>query len=423
VPLDAFGNRIDPAVGYARGAILRDSLDETRRRNRAIGIAHSRLRRLGDKALFDFTGSPCDFPLDHNDAGLSLRELPGHARIGSRLVRHAREHFHASEQAGVAVFNRTSAAIIAAILALAKPGDNLIAVSRSAPSHPSVHRGAALAGAVCHDVSGVSALEAALNSGAGSLVIVTGVSSDLDCLDAVAFSQAVHLARSAGRTVLVDDAYGARVRPILLGQEHALDAGADLVVTSTQKAGLGGPRAGLMAGHGGLLEVVASRASEMGMEARAPLAVSVLRALERFGPDMLRAESSVGERLASRSMAIFGEACVENTLLGPRITADSILNAALDRAGIARADAPVVPVEASAALGMLLIEQHGVITVNATGMPGARPTVRLRSSDGELRRLGGDDAFASALDDAVNRLAGVIPDTAAVRAVLLGNES
>jgi L-seryl-tRNA(Ser) seleniumtransferase len=80
----------------------------------------------------------------------------------------------------------------------------------------------------------------------------------------------------------------------------------------------------------------------------------------------------------------------------------------------------MVPAEASAALGTLLLKNHGVLTVNAVGMPGARASLRLKSSEQELDRFGGESAICFAVDDSLARLGELLEDSVAMSALLLG---
>jgi L-seryl-tRNA(Ser) seleniumtransferase len=416
---DSFGNPIDPGVGYARGRILADSCDEMARAAHARELARDRLLVHGVDSLFDFTGSPCDFPLWRRDNGLALREFSGTARFAAELTRAGLQHMGGGDEQAVAVFNRTSAGIVAALLALTQPREAVISVTPGKPSHPSIRRAAALAQNTLVEVSGSQNTRAAIAGTRGRVVVITAVSSELATMPPGEFEDVITAAKQAGRIALVDDAYGARVRPLLLDQPAAIPAGADLAITSVQKAGLGGPRAGLLAGEARLVLSAATRASELGLEARAPLALAVLRALQRFEPIMLHGEVRAGERLHAEISSLFGPDRVTRTLLGPVVSEDDVLFAAVERAG-GQPRTGIVPAEAGAALGTLLLKNHGVVTVNAVGMPGARASLRLKSTEQELDRFGGESAIGFAVDDSLARLGELLKDSAALSALLLG---
>ena len=52
---DVFGHAIDPAVGYARGAVLSSSAAEMRRVDHAGQVMRERIARLGPDSLGIFT--------------------------------------------------------------------------------------------------------------------------------------------------------------------------------------------------------------------------------------------------------------------------------------------------------------------------------------------------------------------------------
>jgi L-seryl-tRNA(Ser) seleniumtransferase len=101
------------------------------------------------------------------------------------------------------------------------------------------------------------------------------------------------------------------------------------------------------------------------------------------------------------------------------VSEDDVLFAAVERAG-GRPRNGIVPAEASAALGTLLLKKHGDVTVNAVGMPGARASLRLKSSEQELDRFGGESAIGLAVDDSLARLGELLNDSAALSALLFG---
>jgi L-seryl-tRNA(Ser) seleniumtransferase len=410
---------VDPEVGYARGDILSSSVDEAARLVHAKRIARDRLRHSGIEGLYDFTGSPCDFPLLPEDEGLAIREFASMVRVSDELNRTALQHMGGRPSDASAVFNRTSAGIVAAILALTEPNQDLVALTPGVPSHPSIKRAAALAKNSLKEVREPERMREAIEQSSGRMVVVTGVSSELATLTSNAFRDGIHSAHQAGRIILVDDAYGARVRTLLMGQDTALACGADLAITSIQKAGLGGPRAGLLVGDQALVAAVIAKGSELGLEARGPLTLAVTRALQRFEPERLYSEVRAGEYLYKAMAQVFGDGNVEKTLLGPAISEVRVF----EHVAQSTDDSiEIVPAEVSAALGMLLLKYYGLVTVNAIGMPGARASLRLKASEDELERFGGSQAVSAALEDVLARLARIAADTDAIRDVLLGTE-
>lgn len=181
-------------------------------------------------------------------------------------------------------------------MALVKPGNILVSFAPDKKAHPSVSRGAKLAGAKLYEVDTIEELKNVPES-SSAVCVVTGVTSELLLLDQELFVEAIKMAKLMNMIVIVDDAYGARIRTILLNQPTALEAGADIVITNNDKAALHGPRAGIMAGNKELVMKASAKASEYGMEARAPIALGVLRSLEQFKPEELIGEMNVGQSL------------------------------------------------------------------------------------------------------------------------------
>src|SRR5215510_13255115 len=116
---DRFGNPIDPVVGFARGNIIRSSVDEARRLRQGQAVAADRVRKLGPHSIGVFTGNQRDFPLKPEDLATLCEEWVGPGLFAEDLREVAIAHLGGEGGDGVAVFNRTSAGIIATIAALA----------------------------------------------------------------------------------------------------------------------------------------------------------------------------------------------------------------------------------------------------------------------------------------------------------------
>lgn len=418
---DRFDNGLDDAVGYARGSILRGAQDECRRGRHAARLILARLEEGGIDSLHNLTGNQSRFPIAPDDVATLQDEAVGGAWWLHHLEDLALSHLRARAGDRAGLFNRTSAGIIASVAALTSPGDTTLSVVPGVPSHPSVRKGTALASATLLEVASLEELAACLSSTRGSLVVVTGVSSELATMAGDVFVGAIRMAQRASRLVLVDDAYGARLRTVLEGQPGAREAGADLVITSTQKAGLQGPRAGLLVGQSELVQTALTKGMEYGLEARAPITLGAVRALEHYRPDHLLDEVMTGQQLSRAFVAQFGVARVSETALGPMISEEDVLAMALERRAAPVQVPAVVPAEAAAALGMLLLTRAGILTVCALGMPGARTSLRLRSSPEEIEQLGGAQAVAGAVDACIHELASIVDRTDILRALILGD--
>lgn len=414
---DRFGHPIDPAAGFARGAILSSVTEDGRRLQQGIALIRARVLRLGRESVGIFTGNRRDFLLREADMAALAEEWIGPSLYGDALAAAIRSHLGAPPEAACFVFNRGSSALAASMLALAPQGRVVSLVPTTGRSHPSLRRGAVIAGADFEEAEGISALPGLLASPA-SVLVVTTVTSSLARLPEPEIAEAVALGHRAGVPVLLDDAYGARIRTVLHGGAAGFAHGADLVVTNADKAGMPGPRAGIMAGDAALVARVAAAGSLIGMEARAPVAVAVLRGLEAYAPEDLRHEAEQGAALSDALTARLGADYVERTDLGPMVAAEEVLALACARAGLERP--PIVPVEATAALGMLLMQGHGILTTNIAGQPGSHPALRLKPAGPALERCGGVEAVAQAVEDGITALAAMLPEREATRKLLLG---
>ena len=144
----------------------------------------------------------------------------------------------------IAVFNRTSAGLIAAICSIARAGTVISYAARAGAAHVSIGRGAQAARGQLVEVSDFRSLSSHLATGSPRLLVITSVSSELDALDSREIEKAGSLARRHDVPVLLDDAYGARMRPVLQNGPRSLELPVDLAISNSDKAGLQGPRAG-----------------------------------------------------------------------------------------------------------------------------------------------------------------------------------
>ncbi|MEM8949721.1 MAG: selenocysteine synthase, partial [Pseudomonadota bacterium] len=253
---------------------------------------------------------------------------------------------------------------------------------------------------------------------APALVIVTTVTSTLARMSDEAAATAVQKAKAAGAVVFLDEAYGARLRPILHGGAKSLILGADLAITNADKAGLSGPRAGIIAGAAAPVLATLAKASELGQEARAPIAAGAMRSLQRFDPEDLLQEARDGQAIAEALAARFGNDIVQRSDLGPMLDEQDVMALLLDRIG--RPEASLVPAEATALIGMILLRDHGVLTVNTHGAPGGRVSIRLKPTAGALDAVGGAAALVDALERTLDILAERWDDEGWVTATLFG---
>ncbi len=414
---DQCGYPIDPAVGYARGPILSSSLQEAKRRQYAMRIIKDRASAVGHDSFYNFTGLHRDYPAPPNRIAWG-EEWVGPAFFWDELVEMARKHFGGRAKHQVAVFNRCSAAIIATCLALARPRSTVLSVVPGKRSHPSIGRGARLAKAQLVQTDTLSAVEERLADDDVSLIVITGVSSELEIINQDLLLDVVKLGQAKGIPVFLDDAYGTRLRPIY-GQPKTLETGVDIGVTACDKAGLGGPRAGLMVGRADLIGRIAAKAGELGLEARPPLALGVWASLAQFDPNHLHREVELGLRIYERLSGRFGEDKIIRSGLGASIPAEDVYS--LVQSLRPTDDVlPVVPAEITSGIGMYWLEHHGVISVNALGQPGASIWLRFKPSPDEVERFGGVSALTDVLDEGLSFVAARASSIPAMRQLILG---
>ncbi|WP_421703010.1 hypothetical protein [Aliiroseovarius sp.] len=415
---DRFGNAIDPGVGYARGELLAGSADEVRRLAQAGRVAADFVGREGIDKVAICTGNLRFYPVAPDDLPELCEEWVGPGLYGEELRQAAIAHMGGDGDEAAAVINRTSAGIVATVLAHSQGRPVLSLVPRGDRSHASVTRGAKLADVPvieAHDLPEVKRLMAAHLP---ALLVITTVTSELAMLPDDLIGAATRLAKRAGCVVLLDEAYGARFRPVLHGGAPALSFGADLVITNADKAGLSGPRAGVLCGDPAAVVPVQAKASELGMEARAPVAVGAMRSLQGFTPDLLIQEAQDGQDLAAALEAALGADCVTRSALGPKIDEQDAMQIVLEMAGVA--ETTRVPAEVTAAVGMLMLRDKGIVTVNTHGQPGGRVSIRLKPTSGAVARAGGAAAVAQCLVAALDEVAKHLGDETWFQNLLFG---
>jgi L-seryl-tRNA(Ser) seleniumtransferase len=412
---DRFGNRFAPGLPYARGEIVRSTEDDFRKLQRAQAV----IARRGSEAVFNFSGLERSLPLAADELALADDELAP-ALYGERFRALALAHLGgAAARHDVMLFNRLTAATFATHLTLVQPGDTVVGISPTY-THPTVIRSAAQAGGRFVEAAGVAGLETALaREPRVSLVVLTRLAVTYDLLPLDDVRAAVRLAHAGGARVYADDAGGARVGPAIFGQPRTLEIGVDVGATGMDKYGTVGPRLGLLGGDAALVARIRARAYEFGLEARPMLYPAAVRSLAGYTPERVRVLVETTRAVGEALRGVFGDR-VHLTPVTAQLRADDLLALGMERAGITTA--PVVPIEATAAVAMLLLEDYGVITVHFAGMPPGTSSLLVKFVPPEtLERFGGAEAFAKAVDSSVDRLAALLREPAALRALLVGD--
>lgn len=418
--IDIFGNEIDPEVGYARGSILRSSLDETRRIKHCQEITANRIALYGKDSVGVFTGSRRAFPILSDDQDTICEEWIGPSLHGNLIKEVALSHLGGRPTDSIAFFNRTSAGIIATVAALSSARPVVSIVPIKGRSHASVVRGCTLAGVPLLEADDEQNWRNDIDQYKPKLIIITTVTSKLEVLDDSLIEEITEFGHKSGAWVLLDEAYGARLRPALLAGRPSLAFNADLTITNCDKSGLQGPRAGLMAGNSVLIDRIQARAFELGMEARSPIIAAAFRALQHYRPEHLVAEAENGKALTEALKTALPQMDISHTALGPLLTEESILHEMLRIARLPSKGTSIVPCEATTALGVLLLRDHGILTTNTHGQPGASVTLRLKPTSGSLERVGGIDGVAQAVCQSINSAALLLDKPADLRALFFG---
>jgi L-seryl-tRNA(Ser) seleniumtransferase len=415
---DRFGNPHAPGFPYARGTVVTSTQDDLRKLRHAWTLIEARVRKDGAEAIFNFSGLERGLTSAPSEAAFLDDELAP-ALHADRVRTLALEHLGGRpERHDVMLFNRMTAATLATHLVLVRPGDTVIGVSPSY-THPTVVRSAALAGARFVDTVGAEAFATTLaREERVGLVVLTRLAVSYDALPAEDLARVVALARARRVPVYVDDAGGARVGPAVLGQPRMLELGVDVGATGLDKYGTVGPRLGLLAGETDLVAQIRARAFELGLEARPMLYPAVLRSLEQYTPERVRDLVATTMAVADALHGHLGDR-VHRTPVTAQLRGEDILEVASERAGVL--ERTLVPIEATGALAMILLEDHGILTVHFAGMPPGTSAMLFKFVPPEtLARFGGAAALARAVDGALDRLAVLIGSPDAVRALLYG---
>jgi L-seryl-tRNA(Ser) seleniumtransferase len=417
---DRFGNEYAPGVPYARGRILTSTADDFRKLRQAWRHIEARVGAGGAGAVYNFSGLEHGLPLEASELPLA-DDFVAPALYFEKFRKAALDHFGGSpDRHDAALFNRLTGATYATHLTLVKPGDTVIGVSASY-SHPSVVRAVAQAGAKLVDTRGVEAFAEALERESGvALVVLTRLAVTYEILAVADIERVVRLAHDRRVPVYVDDAGGARVGPAIFEQPRTLQLGVDLVATGLDKYGTVGPRLGVMAGDKGLVERIRVRSYEMGLEARPFLYPAAFRSLAGSTAERVQHLVETSRAVAAAVRRAIGDRRVHETPVIAELLAEDILEIAMERAGVTTP--PIVPYEAASALAMLLLRDHGIITVQLVGVPPGTSAVMLKFIAPEtLQRFGGAEAFARAIDDSLTKLSSMLePDK--IRRLLLGDQ-
>jgi L-seryl-tRNA(Ser) seleniumtransferase len=380
--------------------LINSPVDEVKRREAALKIIKSTVRKEGRDKLYDLTGLAGGFFLMKSDVGL-LETYAGPAVFEDAIQTVGKIHMGGEK---ILPLNRTSSGILAAVLALVKRGDEIVHYLPKKPAHPSIPRSAELVGATYREFDDINDFEVGEKT---ALAFITGSTMDHEIIDKKDFLKAVEISKSRNVPVFVDDASGARLRTVIYKQPRAMDMGADLAITSTDKL-MDGPRGGLMAGKADIINLVKSKANQFGLEAQPPMVAGMVRALENFTPEkILEAFSKKHEVFTALNRDI---KAVRETPTGVMISADDL------KAEVAP-ETPFSARDLSCTFAMLLLRKQNIITIPAVGMPGASPAIRLDLASNDANRVG-ENFVVEAFKESFSQFKCIVDDETACRAVL-----
>ncbi|WP_292460907.1 TIGR03576 family pyridoxal phosphate-dependent enzyme [Methanothermococcus sp.] len=338
---------------------------ELNRLEKARTSIRSIIKEKGRNHLYDLTGIAGGFKIFKTDLEL-LETYVGPAIFSEKLNEVGILHFGGDPTIHKAVgFNRTSAAIFSTIMALSNTVKNVIHYVPKKPSHPSIPRSCKIFNLDYFESDNVDEILNKINK--KTLTIITGATMDHKIIDLENLKKIISYCNEKNSTVFIDDASGARLR-LLYNQPPALELNADLAVTSTDKL-MEGPRAGLLCGKKELVNKIYGEGLKFGLEAQAPILAAMVNALKNFKLDNLKEALKRAENIDLSPLVNAGFEC-EKTPTGfiiKNLSEEKYIDIALK-----------------------MLENYGIITITAAGMPGASKTLRIDFCSKDAKRITDD---------------------------------
>jgi len=418
---DRFGNPITGELPYARGRIIASTDDDYRKITEAHHVIRTRLS--AGEGVFNFSGLERAYPAGTDDIG-NLDDETASAIYEEGFRKAALRHLGGSSLVHDAFLaNRLTAATMATHLTMVNPGQTVLGVAPSY-SHPTVIRAANLAGGRFAGTTGLREFAAALDAERNiGLVVVTRLAVTYDIIETDDLKAIVGLAQGRGLPIYVDDAGGARVGPAIFGQPKSLELGVDIAATGLDKYGVFGPRFGLLGGKRELVARIRSKAWQLGLEARPIFLPAALRSLQRYDPKRVKTLVQTTKEVGNELKKILGNRVHDNPITS-QLLAEDILELIMERGNIS--EPPMVPYEATAAVAMNLLKDHGIVTVHFAGVPPGTSALLIKFVPPEtLQKFGGAKKFAQAVDSSITKAAQQSSEPDGIRRLLydVGNKA
>jgi len=380
--------------------IIESSLDEVKKREKALLIIRDIVENNGRESLYDLTGLSGGFIASPSE--LSLLET----YVGPAIFEDALQEVGIEQMGGEKILplNRTSSGILATILALVGKGTNVVHYLEQLPAHPSIPRSCKLVGANYFETDVFEEFTIPDNT---SLVVITGSTMDLKVIDEDEFRKVIEMAHEKNIPVMVDDASGARLRTVVFNQARACDLGADIAITSTDKL-MPGPRGGLMAGREDLIDLIKVKVNQFGLEAQPPVVLAMLNGIKNFsGENLIKSFSRKDEffDILDKRFNNF-----QKTPNGVLISPEG-LSREID------VDHNLSDNDLAFVLSFILLEDYGIITIPAVGMPGASATIRFDLSTNDAFNMDLND-LGKKIESSFDKLLSVIGDEDKCREII-----
>lgn len=372
--------------------IINNSLDEVKKREKALLIIKDIINNNGRNSLFDLTGLSGGFIASSSE--LSLLET----YVGPAIFEDAIQEVGINHLGGEKVLplNRTSSGILATILTLVNENSNVVHYLAELPAHPSIPHSCELVKANYFETDIFEEFSIPDNT---SLVVITGSTMDHKVIDEDEFIKVINMAHDKNIPVLVDDASGARLRTVIFNQKKACDLGADLAITSTDKL-MQGPRGGLMAGRRDLIDKIKVKVNQFGLEAQSPAVLAMVNGIKNFNEDKLIKGFKRKDDLFDLLNNKFDN--FKKTPTGVMITPEGLANEIKIHHNLSSDDLAFI-------YSFILLKDYGILTIPPVSMPGASATIRFDLSTYDAFKLDLNDLYKK-IESSFDKLQNIVQD-------------